>query len=208
MALCYKIILVSESSQASFQSQHKRWNWELSLWNALGCQCYENLPGCIIKKCIAQYIANTQYTKHFQQNTVHNNEIAQVQTHAYNYIPTSRVDSSGQVTGGITRIGVTNAVSLGSIGKNGTSNFTNASEWAWHVESRAWYAEVTGYTATTVHVHFGHYWPARILRAQGEFLPSIKATLSPSLLYSPIPGHMGACSSPILGLMGVCPRAA
>ena len=33
--------------------------------------------------------------------------------------------------------------------------FTNASEWAWHVESRAWYAEVTGYTATTVHVHFG-----------------------------------------------------
>ena len=37
----------------------------------------------------------------------------------------------------------------GSIGKNGTSNFTNASEWAWHVESRAWYAEVTGYTATT-----------------------------------------------------------
>ena len=37
----------------------------------------------------------------------------------------------------------------------GTSNFTNASEWAWHVESRAWYAEVTGYTATTVHVHFG-----------------------------------------------------
>ena len=44
---------------------------------------------------------------------------------------------------------------MGSIGKNGTSNFTNASEWAWHVESRAWYAEVTGYTATTVHVHFG-----------------------------------------------------
>ena len=43
----------------------------------------------------------------------------------------------------------------GSIGKNGTSNFTNASEWAWHVESRAWYAEVTGYTATTVHVHIG-----------------------------------------------------
>ena len=43
----------------------------------------------------------------------------------------------------------------GSIGKNGTSNFTNASEWAGHVESRAWYAEVTGYTATTVHVHFG-----------------------------------------------------
>ena len=43
----------------------------------------------------------------------------------------------------------------GSIGKNGTSNFTNASEWAWHVESRAWYAEVTGYTG----------WPARILRA-------------------------------------------
>ena len=35
--------------------------------------------------------------------------------------------------------------------------YENASEWAWHVESRAWYAEpeVTGYTATTVHVHFG-----------------------------------------------------
>ena len=29
---------------------------------------------------------------------------------------------------------------IGSIGKNGTSNFTNASEWAWHVEPRAWYA--------------------------------------------------------------------
>ena len=42
---------------------------------------------------------------------------------------------------------------MGSIGKNGTSNFTNASEWAWHVESRAWYAEVTGYTATTCTVH-------------------------------------------------------
>ena len=41
------------------------------------------------------------------------------------------------------------ASNMGSIGKNGTSNFTNASEWAWHVESRAWYAEFTGYTATT-----------------------------------------------------------
>lgn len=30
----------------------------------------------------------------------------------------------------------------GSIGKNGTLNFMNASNWAWHVESRAWYAEV------------------------------------------------------------------
>ena len=67
----------------------------------------------------------------------------------------------------------------GSIGKNGTSNFTNASEWAWHVESCAWYAEVTGYTATTVHVYTSvHYWPARILRAQGEFLPSIKQLLA------------------------------
>ena len=47
---------------------------------------------------------------------------------------------------------IINRINSDSIGKNGTSNFTNASEWAWHVESRAWYAEVTGYTATTVHL--------------------------------------------------------
>ena len=50
---------------------------------------------------------------------------------------------------------------LGSIGKNSTSNFTNASEWAWHVESRAWYAEVTGYTATTRTVLYIHVRGAR-----------------------------------------------
>ena len=55
---------------------------------------------------------------------------------------------------GLSMVGESMAITLswvrfpGSIGKNGTSNFTNASEWAWHVESRAWYAEVTGYTAS------------------------------------------------------------
>ena len=71
---------------------------------------------------------------------------------------------------------------VGSIGKNGTSNFTNASEWAWHVESRAWYAEVTGYTATTVHVHFGPLLACSNFTSAGRVSTKYKATLSPSLL--------------------------
>ena len=93
---------------------------------------------------------------------------------------------------------------MGSIGKNGTSNFTNASEWAWHVESRAWYAsewawhvesrawyawhvesrtwyaEVTGYTATTVHVHFGPLLAGGVRRT--NLLPTPIASCSPSNL--------------------------
>ena len=97
---------------------------------------------------------------------------------------------------------------IGSNGKNGTSNFTNASEWAWHVESRAWYAEVTGYTATTVHVHFGPLPACSKFTNAGRVSTTYKATLSPIL------GHMGACpraaqlhacSSPILGHIGACP---
>ena len=67
---------------------------------------------------------------------------------------------------------------VGSIGKNGTSNFTNASEWAWHVESRAWYAEVTGYTATTVHVHFGPLLACSNFTSAGRVSTKYKATLS------------------------------
>ena len=73
-------------------------------------------------------------------------------------------------------------INFGSIGKNGTSNFTNASEWAWHVESRAWYAEVTGYTATTVHVHFGPLLACSNFTNAGRVSTKYKATLSPSLL--------------------------
>ena len=31
---------------------------------------------------------------------------------------------------------------LGSFGKNGTSNFNDEMEWAWHVESHARYADI------------------------------------------------------------------
>ena len=74
------------------------------------------------------------------------------------------------------------ASKFGSIGKNGTSNFTNVSEWAWHVESRAWYAEVTGYTVTTVHVHFGSLMAFSNFTNAGRVSTKYKATLSPSLL--------------------------
>ena len=53
-----------------------------------------------------------------------------------------------------------------------------ASEWAWHVESRAWYAEVTGYTATTVHVHFGPLLAGGVRRT--NLLPTPIASCSPS----------------------------